>query len=358
MRVTARLPRMTPKLTVRSPVDLLAAVPYLLGFHPTDSVVVVAMRDKRIIFAARGDLPQPTASRAACTAAAEHLATVVGRQGAQAATVLGYGPDDRVTPVVTAVTAALGTRGLAVMEELRVAESRYWSYRCESPDCCPPEGTPYDVTTSALAAAAAYAGQVALPDRAALVRQVAPIGGLTRESMRQATLRADDRLADLLEGAPPADLLGIKVVRAAGEAAVREAMDRHRAEASLTDDEVAWLSLLLLHVPVRDYAWERVTDEDWQLALWTDVLRRAEPELVPAPASLLAFAAWRSGQGALASVALERALRADPAYSMALLLEQAIQTGAGPSLLDSWPRLPAGARRRKRGRKGRRSISR
>nr|WP_305070542.1 DUF4192 family protein [Micromonospora sp. 4G55] len=46
-----------PRLTVRSPADLLAAVPYLLGFHPADSVVVVAMRAQRVVFAARADLP-------------------------------------------------------------------------------------------------------------------------------------------------------------------------------------------------------------------------------------------------------------------------------------------------------------
>ena len=46
----------------------------------------------------------------------------------------------------------------------------------------------------------------------------------------------------------------------------------------------------------------------------------AAPEFVPAPASLLAFTAWQCGEGALANVAIERALGADPAYSMALLL--------------------------------------
>jgi hypothetical protein len=53
---------------------------------------------------------------------------------------------------------------------------------------------------------------------------------------------------------------------------------------------------------------------------------------VPAPASLLAFTAWQSGNGALANVALERALEADPAYSMALLLRDVIDAGAPPSM--------------------------
>jgi hypothetical protein len=48
------------KLTVRSSADLVAAVPYLIGFHPGDgSLVVIACRDSRVVFAARGDLPAP-----------------------------------------------------------------------------------------------------------------------------------------------------------------------------------------------------------------------------------------------------------------------------------------------------------
>jgi len=53
---------------------------------------------------------------------------------------------------------------------------------------------------------------------------------------------------------------------------------------------------------------------------------------VAAPAALLAFVAWQSGDGALANVALDRALADDPRYSMALLLRQVISAGAPPSM--------------------------
>ncbi len=42
--------------------------------------------------------------------------------------------------------------------------------------------------------------------------------------------------------------------------------------------------------------------------------------------------AWQSGDGALANVALDRALGDDPDYSMALLLRQVINAGAPPSM--------------------------
>jgi hypothetical protein len=328
-------------MTVRSPADLLAAVPFLLGFHPTESLVVIALRDKKIIFAARGDLPAATAPAGEVAAAGDYVAAVVAQQGGTAATVIGYGEPGRVDRVFPAVREALAACGVHLLEALRVESGRYWSFLCTNPRCCPPAGTPYDTSTSEVTAAATYAGQVILPDREAVARQVAPVGSLARESMRQATTRAEARLVDLLDAAGTGDVLGGRAVRQAGAAAVREAFARQAGRDRLTDDEVGWLTLLLAHVPVRDYAWERITDADWQIELWADVVRRAEPDLVPAPASLLAFAAWRIGHGALANVALDRALAEDPAYSMALLLREALHRGIPPEALASWPAVRA-----------------
>lgn len=111
--------------------------------------------------------------------------------------------------------------------------------------------------------------------------------------------------------------------------------------------------MLLTHVPVRDHAWERTDGRDEDIALWTDVLRRAEPELIAVPAALLAFAAWRAGQGALAAVALERALAEHPGHSMALLLDDLLRRGVPPSELDGWPAVGSpGVLRRRRSRRG------
>lgn len=47
---------------------------------------------------------------------------------------------------------------------------------------------------------------------------------------------------------------------------------------------------------------------------------------------LAAFVAWQSGDGALANVALDRALADNPRYSMALLLRETLDSGALPSM--------------------------
>src|SRR4051812_38127714 len=106
-------PTQPPRLAVRSPADLIAAVPYLLGFHPADSVVVVALRGRRVVFAARGDLPEPGSDP---RPAARHLAQVIARQDAEAATVIGYGPATRVTGAVEAVGEALDEERLLVLD--------------------------------------------------------------------------------------------------------------------------------------------------------------------------------------------------------------------------------------------------
>ena len=50
-----------------------------------------------------------------------------------------------------------------------------WSYGCDNPTCCPPEGRviPAEVRTH-VAAEFAVAGAAMLPNRDALVREVAP----------------------------------------------------------------------------------------------------------------------------------------------------------------------------------------
>ncbi|WP_025618068.1 DUF4192 domain-containing protein [Salinispora cortesiana] len=336
-----------PRFSVRSGVDLIAAVPYLLGFHPTDSVVVVGMSGPRVTFAARADL----ADLAGSTAAARHLAAVVAQQPTDRATVLGYGSASRVTPAVDAVRQALAEVGIAVLDALRVTDGRYWSYLCPEPECCPPDGTAYDSSTSQVAAAAVLAGQVALPDRAALVAQVASVEGEERAQLRRAAQRAGQRFADLVTRAPgaersgdrsgdrPSDRSGGRSVRAAGSITIRAAQRRHRRGERLDDDEVAWLSLLLTDQTVRDLAWERTDGREADIALWADLLRRAEPELIAAPGSLLAFAAWRAGEGALAAVALERVLALHPDYSLALLVDDLLRRGVPPTRLAGWPAI-------------------
>ncbi|HEU0242217.1 MAG TPA: DUF4192 domain-containing protein [Micromonosporaceae bacterium] len=309
---------------LKSPTDVLAVVPYLLGFTPERSVVVMGMRERHVVFQARCDLP----AAEDVAAVTEHLAAVVGRQAVDAALLVAYGPGAESARTVDALRQAIESRGIDVLDALRADEGRYWSYLCSRPECCPPAGTPYDPSATVVAASATYAGLSPAASRADLVTRLAPADGVTRIAMRAASRRAEQRLGDLVGAAAEA---ARDVVLPAGIAAVDAANARIGSIAPLDDDAVAWLALLLLSVPVRDYAWERVGhDVDGSVALWSDVVRRVDPELAAGPATLLAYAAWRRGDGAIASIALDRAMDADPTYSLARLLAEAIDHGIPP----------------------------
>ena len=125
-----------------------------------------------------------------------------------------------------------------------------------------------------------------------------------------------------------------RLIAGVGLPAVSAALSRYRGGGSLEPGEAALLTVVLRDLRVRDDAWSRMRPEHREAhrRLWTDLTRLARPGYVRAPASLLAFVAWQSGNGALANVALDRALADDPHYSMAMLLRQVIDSGAPPSL--------------------------
>ena len=335
-------------LSLRNPADLLAAIPYLIGFRPDDSIVVVGLAGPRmrVVFTMRSDLP-PSNDPVEVAERARYIARVLALQHPASAMIAGFGPGVRVTPIVDAVRAELDHHRIPVQEALRTEQRRYWSYLCPSGPCCPAEGTPYDPYASEIAAHATVAGCVVLPSRAALAAEVAPVEGAARTAMRRATARAEERFGALVTGELTDTASGARgrpLVRA-GVTAVTTAIDRHTAGGRLSDDEVAWLAVLLTHLRVRDEAWVRADARDapeYRRALrglWAHVLRRVERAYVPAPACLLAYCAWREGDGGLANVALDRARLADPAYTMTGLLEKLLGTGAPPS---AWrPLTPA-----------------
>ncbi|MEV0158342.1 DUF4192 domain-containing protein [Micromonospora sp. NPDC050686] len=324
------------KLTVRSSADLAAAVPYLLGFHPSDgSVVVLACRDRRVVFVARGDLPAAATGEHHLRGLGDHLVTVLQRQ--QPITdlvIVGYGTPEHVDPAVRVLDDVFTAAGMQVRAALRVAEGRVYSVTCDEPGCCPPQGTPFDPTTSPLAVQATVAGLVAFTDRAAVASRFAPVGGAARDTIRHASSTAATRLTALRAE-------GGTAVHAAGVQAVRDALRRHDAGERLTDDEVAWLTVLLARRPIRDVAVDLTEARDEHVTFWADVTRRAHEPLVPAPAILLAIAAWRCGDGALAGMAAEHALRIDPHYQLADLVLQALRVGLPPTGIEQAITSPA-----------------
>ncbi|MEU7894213.1 DUF4192 domain-containing protein [Nonomuraea sp. NPDC049152] len=315
------------KDTVRlsNPADFIAIVPYLLGYHPSPPSIVAMAFDAeptRLLGVVRFDLPNDSAETPQL---AERLGKLLRRNGCHGVFLIGYGPGALVTPVVDAITSRLD--GIHLVDAVRAEDNRYWSYCCADPGCCPPDGVPYEIAESRAAVSAVLAGLVARPDRETFARTLDPATGEDRELVTAATQTACAHAREMLKSAN-------------GTYWYREGLDRV-AEAfeteRLTADQVAWLGVLLTGIFVRDGAMTFIGryDDEAHISLWTDVTRRVDPAFAAAPAALLAFVAYRSGNGALARIAVERSLTADPGYRFALLTACALDHGVPPETAAS-----------------------
>ena len=331
----ARIPRL--RVRIGSPTSLLAVIPGLLGFDPGHSFVVIGTEPgtAHVRITLRYDLPDPRHPRLAASIA-DHVVSLLTAQGVTTAVAAGYGTDAAVSPVAAALRERAATAGIAMTELLRADDGRYWSYICRDPECCPPEGTEFDVTDHPAARALRGAGGRVLADRDALSATVAATGGQQGTEMRRATRQC---LAQVVRCATRLDRAGMHVAvprltATLGQVAVLGAIERYRAGGVVPAEHAAWLTVALGQVRVRDDAWARMdpVHQGAHLRLWTDLTRLARPGFVAAPASLLAFCAWQAGDGALANVALDRALADNAKYSMALLLREALDSGAPPSM--------------------------
>ncbi|HEX4812510.1 MAG TPA: DUF4192 domain-containing protein, partial [Nonomuraea sp.] len=132
------------RLTLTSPADILAAIPYLVGFHPTGSLVVIGLTRGQATMVVRWGLPIPPGALAP-------LPPLFAREGVTQVVIVGYGTGAAVTPAVDEARLLAARAGVRVAEALRADEGRYWSYVCDLPACCPPEGTRHDPTASRVA---------------------------------------------------------------------------------------------------------------------------------------------------------------------------------------------------------------
>jgi hypothetical protein len=347
--------------------EVAAALPYLLGFHPAESVVLVSLREtggSRVGLSVRADLPPPAAARSLAHTLAGKvvtdepeavlLAVVSDAPDVMTADVAAHvAADTAAVPVLPAVgplppapglphrdlvhevVLALDARGVAVREALLVRSGRWWDYDCPYPCCEPGAGTPLPGGASPLAAAAVAGGAVLLAGREALVARITPSDDDPgAAAMAAACLSAGREHAARLRGP------GRAAVAAEAGAAITAAVADCRpgpdtAATRLADARLARVLWGLTLPEVRDRALGLALGEDAAAAevLWTECTRRAPVPLDGPPATLLAVSAWLRGDGALANVALDRALAADPGAALPQLLSDGLAACLPPSAL-------------------------
>jgi hypothetical protein len=270
-----------------------------------------------------------------------------------------YGPTEgpRGQPgdeLVTTLRAVLSAAHIRVRDAYRVSDGRWWSYLCDDPTCCPTEGTPIRRPDQAggpsrVAATAVVAGLAAFPDRGALRASLEAPAPWTRPAAEQALERLGEQLAVRFDRGEKDQVAGEML------ASIAELRTRFAGrQPSLSTDEAATVAVALHSIRLRDevVTWTADHDADALQRLLTEVVRSVgPPEHVPA-VTVLAWGAYLSGNGALASVALESALVADPDYSLAQLLDRLVQSGIHPDELRRQTELTRADLRQSSGRPG------
>jgi hypothetical protein len=324
------------------PGEIAASLPHLLGFRPRESVVLISLTGPsggRVGLTVRADIPDGrdagtaarVLARSVCTDRPCGVLLAVVSDAADEDAPDG-GPDLPHRVLVGELVRALADRAAPVREVLLVRGGRWWSYDCPQACCAPGAGTLLPAGVPELEVAAVATGMVVEADRNDLAGRIAPPAGFDRDAMVAASVRA----AAECSAAIVAD--GWDTTAEASWAAISAAVARcrpGRPSAPLTDDETARVLWGLRDVHVRDRALQFALGPDAAAAetLWTACTRRALAPLDAAPATLLAVSAWLRGDGAMANVALTRALDGDPRYRLARLLAQGLASCLAPAEL-------------------------
>ncbi|GAA2245611.1 hypothetical protein GCM10010145_10580 [Streptomyces ruber] len=350
------------QVTLRSPAELADALPYLLGYRPEDSVVLVAVheRDGRGRFGGRARLGIPAQDDdwpAVAEQLAHGLVTGSERRGARPESMVAFfcqeprhgesGRDvmERLRPLAQLLRLACGRFEVPVVEALCIADGRFWSYCCPGDRCCSGEGEAMGLPgTSVLAAATAYAGlqvrgtlrelRVRLTpwENAAAPEQEAALGAA--DSALLPRLLRDESRAEVAE--ETLGLAGRLLRRLADAPPVPGTLQADLRDDELVDqEEAAALILGLQDRTTRDRAAEWMEGEEAgpALRLWRTLARRcvgSYGEHAAAPLTLAGWVAWSSGDELEAREALAMALAADPDYLFARLLHQACNEGLDP----------------------------
>jgi hypothetical protein len=339
------------RVKLRSPADIIDAIPYLVGFEPHRSLVVLSLQGprSRLGLTARIDLPGASSA----TACARNFVGYLKRDGAAQAIIVLYPPSGglshpSVKPLADALTKQLTRARIGVRELLCVGDGRWWSMQCENAECCPPAGTLIALdTTSEFAAAMTVEGRVVLGSREEVAATLDPVGGLAAKAMAYAMPLVHERIVARIAAGEKSDVVNesLELFRAVVQA--RSNLDERsglaaapgattRADQELTVDEAARLIVALGLWGVRDeiLTWFDGERGEATMSVLLDLVRRS---VLPGDVSALTVLAWvcyLRGDGVLAGIAVDRARTADPEYSLAELLDQILRGAVNPSMFQ------------------------
>lgn len=308
--------------TLTSAHDLITAVPFLIGFQPSNSIVLISVKDDSIGLAMRIDLPSRLESDQIDLLAHHFL-----RDESDAALLVAYMPDQRDDgdSLLISLGAGLIRSGIEIQESIVVQSGRYRSIICRDPNCCPAIGNEMPrIEESEIAAEHVVAG-IPMPysDISELIETLAPEPASFSLAWADlvSTFAVDEESAQVQElrrdGVETLDLL----------------LDDYRMGLGANNRIlVARMIGRMSDLQVRDYALG-VHDEDTYdlfFTMWRELLRLAPVGFVAPIACIVAAMAYEGGDGALAQKALDRAIEDGDQYPLAALLRRVFNAGWPP----------------------------
>ena len=310
-----------PMTTLTTPKDLLAAVPFLIGFNPENSIVLLSLKNDAIAMAIRIDFPGQIGADEL-----KLLNSHLSRDRAEAIIAIFYCPEiaQSQNEIISEILAAITEYGLNLREVITVERNRYRSLICEDLSCCPSEGNLLpELIDSRIAAEQVAQGR--------------PIPFATLEQLIDSIsqLDADHELLELIRSIEPIDYEKNPIsFQRQGASSVKQFMDDFKSHGLVKDKAlIAMLLVRLSDLQVRDYALGSVKAEslDLYFTAWRWLLRLAPEGHIAPVANLFAAVAYERGDGALAQRALDRADSDDPSYAMSKLLRQVFNSGWPPN---------------------------
>lgn len=323
---------------ISTPADVISAIPIFVGFHPIESLVVMCLHGpkNRNGLTLRVDLP--TAEHV--EPLAKYVVATVAQQDPNAVISVCYtdSPDDDgrlpYDDLVHQILRDLSGQGIGYLHALLARGERWWCY--DTDHDCPDDGEPLPDAPSgeitALEARRVMDGRTVFESRAAMEASVAGPTALREIGLLQACERACDACITELGAGD-----GKTVVTRTLEMA-REAYHRHRENLTLDDEEAVRIIVGLHDKRARDalLTWG-VDDDSEDFLSFLNALARCAPDPFAAPiCTVLAGVAYAGRQGGLTAVAIERALRSDPGYTLADMLANAYQRQVPPDAIRDW----------------------
>lgn len=310
--------------SVKTPADLVSAIPFLVGYHPTNSLVVISVKDDGLEMAMRIDFPNEGAPKAVFETLANHLKT----NEAESALAVGYVNSDNTNAdeIMHEVRDAISALDIEVRELMVIKNNRYRSLLCVDETCCPPEGNEMPDFESARITAEQVANGKVLP----FASNEGLVASLDRyESADDKTFR--DLVNSKLENNQVNKGEFTNEFQRAGAEALEQMKLLTAFETEATDELKAQVIAGVQDIQVRDYALGLFNDCEVGKNFYLYLFKSAPKEFSHPLASLASAYAYESGEGALAHRLLDKAVENDPDYSLSRLLRRVFSAGWPPS---------------------------